>query len=108
MHHDWSKERTSKWICSFSSVDAMTLREKVDICIMKRFSMVIVIIFSMVMINCCHGQNVSGSKKRLGIVGGNDVGIEDFPYQGGLLYKDVLKCGCSAISKNCFLSAGEL
>lgn len=75
---------------------------------MKRFSMLIALIFSSVMIKCCHGQKVGGSKRRLGIVGGAEVGIEDYPYQGGLLFKDVLKCGCSAIAKNCFLTAGEL
>lgn len=86
----------------------MTPRNNVGICIMKRFSMLIVLIFSIVvMIKCSHGQKVVGSKRRLGIVGGSDVGIEDFPYQGGLLFKDVLKCGCSSIAKDCFLTAGK-
>lgn len=65
--------------------------------------MLIVFILSSLMINCCHGQ----VKKRFGIVGGTEVGIEDYPYQCAFLANGVLKCGCSIISNDCLLTAGK-
>jgi hypothetical protein len=68
----------------------------------------LIIVISL-MINYCHCAPSSSvkSKKRLGIVGGKEASIEDYPYQGAFLYNGKLKCGLSIISKDCFLTAGE-
>jgi hypothetical protein len=45
--------------------------------------------------------------RRLGIIGGKETSISKYPYQGGYLFQNKLKCGSSIISKHCFLTAGE-
>jgi hypothetical protein len=96
----FSRFECGKRLGMFSLVQLM--RECQRICIMKYLCMLI----TLLIVDGCHGQG--SSKRRLQIVGGNEVGIEDFPYQGGFLFNGKLKCGCSVISRDCILTAGEI
>lgn len=76
------------------------------ICIMKSFPLLIIFIISMINYCLCQPTN-SSVKRKFGIVGGKEADIEDYPYQCAFLHEGKLKCGCSVISRDCFLTAGK-
>lgn len=45
--------------------------------------------------------------RRLGIIGGEVVDVQNYPYQAAYLASGKLKCGASIISDNCALTAGN-
>lgn len=51
--------------------------------------------------------NFCQSESKFQIIGGQETTIKQFPHQGAFLANKKLKCGCSVISNNCFLTAGN-